>query len=57
MARESARPGAAELAAVRQLAENVPALWHAPSTTQKDRQAITRLVLKRVVVRLEGASN
>jgi len=56
MAREPSRPGAAELAAIRQLAEDVPALWHMPTTTQKDRQAIARLVLERVVVRLEGAS-
>ena len=56
MAREPSRPGAAELAAIRQLAEDVPALWHTPTTTQKDRQAIARLVLERVVVRLEGAS-
>jgi excisionase family DNA binding protein len=56
VAREPSRPGAAELAAIRQLAEDVPALWHTPTTTQKDRQAIARLVLERVVVRLEGAS-
>jgi excisionase family DNA binding protein len=56
MAREPSRPGAAELAAIRQLAEDVPALWHAPTTTQKDRQAIARLVLERVIVRVEGAS-
>jgi excisionase family DNA binding protein len=56
MAREPSRPGEAELAAIRQLAKDVPALWHAPTTTQKDRQAIARLVLEQVIVRLEGAS-
>ena len=41
---------AAELAAIRQLTEDIPALWHAPTTTARDRQAIARLLLERVVV-------
>ncbi len=39
-----------------QLAEDVPALWHATTTTQKDRQAIARLMLDQVDVRVDGNS-
>ena len=56
LARELPRLDVAELAAIRQLAEDIPALWHAATTTQHDRQAIARLVLERVVIRLEGTS-
>jgi len=47
---------AAELAAIRRLTEDIPALWHAPPTTARDRQAIARLLLERVVVTVEGES-
>jgi DNA invertase Pin-like site-specific DNA recombinase len=47
---------AVELATIRQLTEDIPALWHAPSTTARDRQAITRLLLERIVVTVEGES-
>jgi hypothetical protein len=47
---------AAELTTIRQLTEDIPALWHAPTTTARDRQAIARLLLERVVVTVEGAS-
>ena len=47
---------AAELAAIRQLTEDIPALWHAPTTTARDRQAIARLLLERVVATVAGAS-
>ncbi|SDE59731.1 recombinase family protein [Belnapia rosea] len=56
LAREPPRLEAAELAVIRQLAEDIPALWRAATTTQQDRQAIARLVLERAVIRLEGAS-
>lgn len=46
----------AEIEAIRTLAQNVPALWHAPSTTPKDRKEILRLVLERVIVNVEGQS-
>jgi DNA invertase Pin-like site-specific DNA recombinase len=36
------------------LAENVPALWHAASTTPEDRQMIARLLLEQVLVTIEG---
>src|SRR6476469_3854332 len=35
----------AELAAIRRLTEDIPALWHAPTTTARDRQGIARLPL------------
>ena len=46
----------AEQAAIRRLAEDIPALWAAPSTTAADRQAIARLMLERVVVTVAGES-
>jgi len=36
------------------LAKNLPALWHADSTTPEDRQAIARLLLEQVTVTVEG---
>jgi len=56
LAREPARLGAQEIDAIRRLAEDVPALWHAPTTTQQDRQAIARLVLEAVTLRVDGTS-
>src|SRR5689334_3062456 len=47
---------AAELATIHRLTEDIPALWHAPTTTARDRQAIARLLLERVVATVEGAS-
>src|SRR5690606_3961054 len=41
---------AAEREAIRQLAEDIPALWRAPGTAAGDRQAIARLMLDEVVV-------
>jgi len=36
------------------LAEDLPALWHADSTTPEDRQAIARMLLEQVTVAVEG---
>lgn len=47
---------AEEREAIRQLAENVPALWHASTTTVADRKEIIRQVVERVVVTIEGTS-
>jgi len=47
---------AAEQAAIRRLADDIPALWSAPTTTTADRKAILRQVLERVVVEAVGAS-
>ena len=54
LARQPVRLQAAELAAIRRLAEDVPALWQAPTTTAGDRQAIARLVLDQVAVQANG---
>ena len=39
---------------IRHLAHDVPALWHADSTTPEDRQTIARLLLEQVAVTVEG---
>ncbi|WP_197412560.1 recombinase family protein [Novosphingobium sp. Fuku2-ISO-50] len=44
-------PSGAELIAVRKLTDDLPNLWHATTTTQKERQEITRLLLERVLVK------
>jgi DNA invertase Pin-like site-specific DNA recombinase len=49
-------PSAAEREAIRRLAEDVPALWNAPTTTAADRQAMARLMLDRVVITVKGES-
>jgi DNA invertase Pin-like site-specific DNA recombinase len=41
---------------IRQLASDIPTLWHSPQTTNKDRQAIVRCLLERVVVQVPPAS-
>jgi DNA invertase Pin-like site-specific DNA recombinase len=46
----------AEREAIRRLAADIPALWHAPTTTAADRQAIVRQLVERVVVRVHGQS-
>ena len=43
-------------AAIRHLAEDIPALWRAPSTTARDRQTIARTMLERVVIYVHGAT-
>jgi hypothetical protein len=43
-------PSAAELHAIRKLAQDLPALWKAATTTQEERQTIVRLLLERVLV-------
>jgi hypothetical protein len=45
-----------EMATVRRLASDIPALWRAPTTTARDRQAIARLMLERVVILVHGES-
>jgi DNA invertase Pin-like site-specific DNA recombinase len=47
-------PSVQERAAICRLAEDVPALWAAATTTAADRQAITRLMLERVVITVQG---
>jgi hypothetical protein len=47
---------AAEQAAIRRLAEDIPALWAAETTTVAERKEIIRQVVERVVVDAEGTS-
>jgi DNA invertase Pin-like site-specific DNA recombinase len=47
---------AAEREAIVQLAHNVPALWHAPTTTMAERKEIVRQIIHRVIVAGEGMS-
>jgi hypothetical protein len=46
-----------EREAIRSLSKNLPALWHAPTTTAADRQRIVRLLLERVEVNQRGSSD
>ena len=39
------------------LAEDLPALWHAATTTPEDRQTVARLLLEQVAVTVEGNSD
>jgi hypothetical protein len=36
------------------LSHDLPALWHAPTTSPEDRQAVARLLLEEVIVSVEG---
>jgi hypothetical protein len=46
----------AQREAIKQLAQNIPALWHAPTTTVADRKEMIRQIVQRVIVRAEGLS-
>jgi hypothetical protein len=46
----------AECEAIAQLAQNIPALWHAPTTTMADRKELVRPIIQRVMVAGEGLS-
>jgi DNA invertase Pin-like site-specific DNA recombinase len=47
---------AGEREQIRSMARDMPALWHAPTTTTADRQRIVRLLVKEVVVTVRGES-
>jgi hypothetical protein len=49
-------PSPAELAAIRQLTTDLPALWRASTTTNEERQTIVRLLLERVLLTVVDAS-
>ncbi len=51
-----ARLSAEDAAAIRALAADLPAVWSATTTTPADRQRIARLLLERVVVTVDKAS-
>jgi hypothetical protein len=46
----------AEQEAIRQLAADVPAIWHAATTTDAERKGILRQILDKVVIQIEGQS-
>jgi hypothetical protein len=49
--REQAQaPSPAELASIQNLAQDLPALWNAETTTREERQTIVRLLLERILV-------
>jgi hypothetical protein len=50
------RLSAAEREAMTPLAHNVPALWHAPTTTMAERTESVRPLIQRVIVTGEGLS-
>ncbi len=50
VAREPAVMSAEQREAIQRLSSDIPALWHAPTTTSADRQAIVRQLLDRVIV-------
>ena len=41
---------------IRSLAENLPAVWKSPTTGPSDRQRIVRLLVNRIVVAMQGAT-
>ena len=43
-------------ALVRELAEDIPALWDSPTTTPEDRQQIVRMLIERIELNIEGQS-
>jgi DNA invertase Pin-like site-specific DNA recombinase len=47
---------AAERENIRQLAQDIPTLWHSPSTTMAERKEIVRQIVERVSVENEGKS-
>src|SRR4029450_9333905 len=50
------RLSCAEREAIAQLAQNIPALWHAPTPTMTERKEIVRQIIQRVIVAGEGRS-
>ena len=40
--------------AIRQLANDIPTLWHAPTTTHADKQAIVRHLIERIIVTVQN---
>jgi DNA invertase Pin-like site-specific DNA recombinase len=56
LASQPATLSADEREVIRHLASDLPALWHAETTTAADRQAIIRQLVERVVVTVQGES-
>ena len=55
-AERPAQLSAAQREQIRQLAQDIPALWSATSTTAADRQQLVRLLIERIVVEIQGQS-
>jgi DNA invertase Pin-like site-specific DNA recombinase len=51
-----AQLSAAQRRQIRQLAQDIPELWSADSTTAVDRQQLVRLLIERIVVAVQGQS-
>jgi hypothetical protein len=49
--------GEADRERIRRLAEEVPSLWHAPTTTHADRRQIERLLIDRVVLAVDSEND
>jgi len=56
VAENPCRLSAEQREAIRRLAADIPALWHAASTTAADRQAIVRQLVEHVAVTVQGDS-
>ncbi len=48
--RQLVAPGLTDQAAIRQLAQDLPALWFAPTTTQEDRKSLLRCLIREVAL-------
>ena len=46
----------AQRALIRQLADDIPALWVSPTTTAQDRQQIVRMLVEHIELHIEGDS-
>jgi hypothetical protein len=55
-AERPARLSAAECEQIRQLAHDIPDLWHAESTTAVDRQRLVRMLIEQIQVAVHGDS-
>jgi uncharacterized protein YndB with AHSA1/START domain len=53
---QPAVPSSEELGAIRAMAQDLPALWSAETTTQEERQTIVRLLVERIVVEVIDTS-
>ena len=54
LSQQSTCLSAEERGAIRQLAADIPAIWHASTTTPVERQAIVRQLIERIIVTVEG---
>ena len=56
LAEQSKILSAVERQAIYELASDIPALWSSPTTTIEERKEILRLLIERVVVKIEGVT-